>query len=40
MEANLEKKYDPVDQISSIQYILYNSPYGSLQSMINGMVLV
>merc|ERR1719469_950056 len=35
MEATLEKKYDPVDQSTSIQYILYNSPYGSLQSMIN-----
>ena len=32
---NTQKKYEPVDEISSIQYVLYNSPYGAMQSMIN-----
>lgn len=32
----MEKRYSPTDEQTSIQYILYNSPYGSLGMMING----
>lgn len=34
MATEASNKYDPVDKVSSLQYVLYNTPYGSLSTMI------
>ena len=39
MATEASNKYDPVDKVSSLQYVLYNTPYGSLSTMIAGKFL-
>ena len=36
MEEKSKLVYDPVDKNTSLQYLIYNAPYGSLEKMIEG----